>query len=241
MTGSTEVAVPEASQVPDLRSRPANDARTLTVEDVKFPRLYIGQSISKHVERDQVKSGDLFVAQDNTDPAPTVLAKRGSDKGVVFYVLDLRKGISRTDPETKRLDTWAWDDPEAPRPSKATGAWVSYTYFAVIPEYDDETVVRILFSRSGRSAAQKINTVLLRLQGEKPSYEAPFKLTTESRSNDAGSWYQPLITPVEPTDEGLEAARALVDLIESAEDQVTAAAKTAEAPADSGSSTDPAI
>lgn len=219
------VAEVEPAQVPDL-VRTQSAARTITADDVKWPRLYIAQKAHKAVENDLAKTGDFFVALDKDDTDPVILAKRGDAKGVYVHVLDMVKGISRSD--GGQLETWAYDDPTAPRPGPATGAWISYTYFLAIPSYDKDIAVRFILSRSGRGAAQKINTVRLRAQGSTPPYELAFKLTSEPRENDKGSWYQALVTPVDATDEGIEIARELYALVEEHQESAQAAATEAD-------------
>jgi hypothetical protein len=219
LAGSTEVAVQEG-QVPALRDR----SQTLTAEDLAFPRLYIGQDISEAVKSKLAESGDLFLASDQYDPDPSVLAKKGSETGVTFYVVGWRKGISRS--IDGQLDTWKFDDPTAPPYGPGTDAWISYTYFVAIPGVEEDVPVRFLISRTSQPAARKINTVLNRLGGEAPYYKQAFRLTTElrHRKEGPGTFYVAVVLPVEGTDEGREVAAKLAGLVDSQPDRVSAAA-----------------
>lgn len=215
----SEVAQASKSQVPALR-----DPRIITAEDIAIPRLYIGQAISKPVEEGLVKSGNIFTAQDDSDPDPQVLAEGGEadTDGVVIHVLDLRKGISRSIDGV--LETWAYNDPNAPVPCKETGAWTVYTYFVAIPEYADDIPFRWLLSRSAQPAAQKINTVLMRNKGGTPPYEYAFRVTTTKRSNKKGQQYfVPRVAQIEPASASVQVAADLYSLVEANQARVSAA------------------
>jgi hypothetical protein len=175
---------------------------TLTTDDLALPRLYVAQAITNAVQDGNVKAGAIFVAQDADDPDPAVLADKGSEEGAIIHVLALRKGKSRSIEGV--LETWRYDDPAAP-----ADAWTTYTYAVAIPSYDTDLPCRWLLTRTGRPAAQKINTVLARLNGVKPPFETAFRVTTVERSNDKGRYFIPRVTPVEPTDESTEVAAKL--------------------------------
>lgn len=213
MTGS-ELQERQAGAVPALRR---DTSQELNAEDLAFPRLYIGQAISNAVVDGNVGVGDIFTAQDSDDPDPTVLAKSGDEKGVVFHVLGLRKGKSRSIDGV--LETWQYDDPNVP-----ADAWTTYTYFICIPDADDGLPYRYLLTKTGRPAAQKINTVLKRLQGEQPPYVAAFRLTTAERSGDKGRYQVPRVRPTEATEEGLAAAANLYGIVQENTTQVDRAA-----------------
>jgi hypothetical protein len=198
MTGS-EVATTEGGNLPALRF---DGGTTLTAEDLALPRLYVAQAITNAVQDGNVTAGALFVAQDSDDPDPVTLAEKGSDEGVLIHVLALRKGKSLS--VDGSLETWRYDDPNAP-----SDAWTTYTYAIAIPEYDSEIPCRWLLTRTGRPAAQKLNTVLARLSGQKPPYSVAFRVTTVERSNDRGRYFIPRVAPTEATDENVEIAGRL--------------------------------
>lgn len=203
MSDSTEVAVPEKGNLPALAF---DGTQALTVEDIALPRLYVAQAITNAVQEGTVKSGALFVAQDADDPDPAILADRGDEDGVTLHVLALRRGKSRSIDGV--LETWRYDDPNVP-----DDAWTTYTYATAIPSYETDLPIRWLLTRTGRPAAQKINTVLLRLPDDTPPYTVAFKVTTVERSNDKGRYYIPRVTPTEPTDENVEVAADLYQKI----------------------------
>jgi hypothetical protein len=198
----TEIAEQQKGQVPAL----VNPNSALTGEDLAPPRLYVGQAISNAVQDGLVQAGAIFVAQDSDDPDPQVLAEKGSEDGVLFHVLALRKGKSIS--ENGELRTFRFDDPDAP-----AEAWTTYTYALLVPDYDTVLPVRWLLTRTGRPAAQKINTVLFRQAGDQPSYAVAFRVTTVERSNDRGRYFVPRVHPAEATDENIEAAAKLATVL----------------------------
>lgn len=204
MTPGTDVATTSGGEVAPLSYSPSD---ALEARDLALPRLYVAQAISNAVQDGNVTAGALFVAQDSDDPDPIVLAEKGDTEGVLFHVLALRKGKSIS--IDGDLKAFRFDDPAAP-----ADAWVTYTYALLVPEYESDLPVRWLLTRTGRPAAQKINTVLFRTAGSQPPYESAFRVTTAERSNDRGRYFIPRIQPVEANANNVEAAAALYPLIQ---------------------------
>lgn len=204
--------------VPDLvRSR---DPYAITADDIAIPRLYLGQAISKPVEEGLVKSGQFFVAQDDSDPDPQVVADVG--ESFDLHVLDLRKGISRSIEGV--LESWAFDDPTAPVPCKETGAWTTYTYIVAIPAAATDLPYRWLLSRSAQPAAQKINVTILRNQDSTPIYKHGFRISATKRANKKGQqFYVPQVAQIEPTNDSLVVAEALFPIAQAKRAQIEAA------------------
>lgn len=210
---SVEIAKSDVGQVPALRT---DTSRVLTAADIAFPRLYLAQGISNAVQDGNVAIGDFFIAQDGDDPDPEVVLPHDSDSELLFHVLDVRKGISRTNDEGG-LDTWAFDDPDAPAPSFQTGAWTTYTYHLAIADVDEDLPIKFLLSRSGEPAAKKINSVLQRLDADQPLSTPAFGLSQAERTNKAKQRYRVArIRPVEPTDKSAAIAAKLTVLVEAA-------------------------
>lgn len=204
MTESTALEPQKGGAVAPLSYDPASQ---IEARDLALPRLYVAQAITNAVQDGSAKPGDLFIAQDSDDPEPVILAKKGSEDGVLFHVLALRKGKSIS--EGGELRTFRFDDPTAP-----AEAWVTYTYALLVPDYDTELPVRWLLTRTGRPAAQKINTVLFRTSGSQPPYESAFRVTTVERSNDRGRYFIPRIHPAESKPENVEACAALYAMVQ---------------------------
>lgn len=199
---SNEIRVrPDGSQVPALRHDPATQ---LDQRDLALPRLYIAQDMHNAVQDGLVKRGSIFVATDSDDPDPVVLAEPGSEDGVRFHVLGLRKGKSISiDGE---LFTYAYGDPDAP-----AEAWTTYSYLTFVPAYGNDVPVKWLLTRTGRPTAQKINTVLARSAGKRPSFTNAFVVTTAQKQNDKGRFFVPRVQPVEAVDADLADAESLYE------------------------------
>lgn len=213
-----------APPVPDLAPTPALE---IDSDDVQLPKLYVAHYQTKAVQDDLVKPGQIFAATGPDDSDPVVVYD-GSDKaeGVLIHVLSLVKGKScEVDGE---LTTWAFNDPDAP-----PEAWTTYKYVVVVPEVDPDVPHTFLMTRSGKPAAQKINTVLKKNEARGPAYISAFRVTTAKRENEKGRWFVPQVKVVEANDEHLQIASSLADMVGSAPAQVTSGA--------AGGSDDPAI
>lgn len=199
-SSSTEVATTAPAGVPDLVSTPAT---SIGAEDIVVPRIYIGQFMSEAVQQQLVKMGDLFYAASSDDPDPQVL-----DQPVRFHVLHLRKTKSFSPAPGAPLELYDYDDPNAPEK-----AWVVYNYTFCLPEVDTDMPFKMLLTRTGRPAAQKINTALLRNATAGPAWVNAFELSTAERKNEKGKFAVAQVKLVEPRQEDVEAAAALGQIV----------------------------
>jgi hypothetical protein len=181
-----------------------------SARDLALPKLYKADYTTKSVKKGLVKAGSLFVAVDPDDDDVVVLSD--GSQPVVFHVLALRWGKSDDtkgpDNPQGELRTYAFDDPAAP-----DTAWVTYTYAIVVPAYDPDIPCTVLFTKSSRGAAQKINTVSQRLQGQRPLYTEAFAVTTAERHNDQGDWFIYRVNATEAKDADIAAAKVLYDQV----------------------------
>lgn len=208
---SEELANQETGQVPDL-VRPALD---IGVEDIVLPRIKIGQYSTKQVKNRglDVTAGDIFSASSEDEGDVLWEAKPGDDNkptakgGVLIHVLTLRKGKSWTDPETKELQTYSFDDPAAP-----ADAWTTYNYLVAVPEVDDEVPFKWLFTKTGRPAAQQINTVLSKNASRGPAWNSAFRLSTAFRGNPKGDYYVPRVHVEDAKPKNIEIAENLATI-----------------------------
>jgi hypothetical protein len=209
-----------APQVPALIRTPA---LTITAEDVALPRLYIGQFMSKAVQEQLVKMGDVYSATGADDPDPQILWKLGDKKapGVLFHVLGLRKGKSISD--GGELQLFDYDDPNAP-----ADAWVTYNYTIACPEQDTDVPYKLLLTKTGRPAALQINTVFARNAVAGPAWINAFRLTTAERENAKGKFAVPRVHSVEATKDHIKVAEGLAVMMSSVAVEHTA---TGEQPA----------
>jgi hypothetical protein len=157
------------------------------------------------VQEGLAKRGQIFLGNGSDDPSPEVVSEPGLDAdGVDFYVLSLKKGKSISiDGQLFRYD---FDDEDAPEK-----AWTTYTYLIALPDVSEQLPARWLLTRTGRPTAQRINQVLALASGQKPDYACAFNLKTKGTKNAKGSFFVPVVSPIETTDEGLKVAEALHD------------------------------
>jgi hypothetical protein len=198
---SSQAVAQRDSQVPDLVRTPA---LTITAEDVALPRLYIGQFMSKAVQDQLVKPGCIFSATGQDDGDPQILYDPSAKdaKGVVFYVIGLRKGKSIS--EGGELVLFDYDDTSAP-----PDAWVTYNYTVAVPDIDTDVPFKLLLTRTGRPAALKINTVLKKNGITGPSWVNAFELTTAPRENAKGKFFVAQVKPIEAVATHAEAVEQL--------------------------------
>lgn len=199
---STEVAKQETPQVPDLYRPPALD---IGAGDIALPRLYRGESSSPHVKEGNAPVGSIFLASGKDDPAPEVLWKKGEEVGVLFSVLSLSK--YRSIFEDGQSERWDVNDPEAPEDS-----WIVYDYTLALPGSTD-LPVRWALTRSNTPTAKQVNVVLAKQMAERPPYSIGFRLTTRSKSNNKGSWFVFQAVPAEMTDEQIQQAASLAEMV----------------------------
>lgn len=206
------------SNVPDLVRTPALE---ITAEDVALPRLKLGQYMSDQVKDSLVKPGSLFVSLGSDDPDPQSLWEPGDDEGVIVHVLGMTKGKSVS--EGGELVLFDYNDPDAP-----PDAWVTYNYVVAIPEHVQDVPAKWLLTRTGRPAAQQMNTVLARQSGKKPPYELAFEVTTAKRENKKGEFFVPRVKFVEAKAENTEIATNLAQMIAGSRIDETPAEREAE-------------
>lgn len=202
MTGKAVDTVAPAS-VPDLYRPPAIE---ISAEDVVLPRIYLGQFMTEAVKNQLVKPGCVFTASGPDDPDPNVLHTLGSDDGPIVLVLAMKRGKSFSD--GGELQLYDYDDPTAP-----AEAWITYNYTVCIPDVDEEVPFKWLLTRTGRPAAQQINTVLKKNEGRGPAWHNAFKVTTVQRENTKGEYFVPRVATVEPTAKQVEVSEALAIMI----------------------------
>ena len=188
---SKAVAPVEAPPVPALAPTPAT---TITAEDIVIPRLYVGNPLSKAVKKKLASYGDIYIAQGAEDPDAQVLYEFGSDgPGVLIHVLHVLKRKSWA-PKGGELEMWDFEDPNAHPDS-----WTTYNYTLFLPEVDPDMPAKLLLTKSGRSTAQRINTVLAR-NAPQPLHASAFRLTSAERTKDDNEWavFQASSTPADP-------------------------------------------
>lgn len=185
-------------------------ANEISAEDIALPRIKVAHSSSQLAQDGLVRMGQIFAAFGRDDNDPTVLydPKDKDAKGVLFHVLDLRKGWSLNTDDG--FQTWADNDPSRPDES-----WRTYDYVLCLPEVDAELPYKFLFTKSAKGQAQKINLQLKRAAVAGP-HTLAWRVTTAERSNEKGRWYVPQVKSEPATAENIAAAEALLEMVASA-------------------------
>lgn len=194
--------VEASASVPALVQTPSVE---LTAEDIALPTIKLGQYMSDHVQEGRVPAGSIFSATGADDPDPIVLWEQGSDDLLTFHVLAMRKGKSISD--GGELVLFAFDDPDAP-----ADAWVTYNYVVALPKIETEMPYKLLLTRTGKPAAQQINTVIAKNLGV-PAYTLAFTIDCVQRENKKGKYFVPRAKHVEANEDDTKAAEALALMV----------------------------
>lgn len=167
-TGGSEVAV---RQAPPLE---------IESSDVSLPTIKVGQHMSNAVQEGLVAFGDIFSSVSKEDADPAILCPfTETESGLKFHVLGMTRGKSASiDGE---LQTYAYDDPEAPR-----DAWVTYKYVVAIPDHDTVLPYKLLLTKTGAPAAKQINLLLMKNSGQ--AWDLAFTLHAAKRENAKGKY-----------------------------------------------------
>ena len=221
---STEVSVPKSAEVGTLYDRNTFD---VDASDFQLPKVYICQPLTKAVQEEIARPGDVIVAVGPDDPdAEVVVESKNPGEGLLFQILRLDKGKSFSE-QGGQLQTWRFDDPES-----HPDAWTTYSYTVALPEVDPDMPHKLLLTKSNQGTAKRINMLLGKtVQRGGNLYDVAFRLTTQSKQNDKGKWHVAVVKQVEATDDGITTAEALSDMVNTNAPAAAAITAPAEAPA----------
>ena len=151
--------------------------------DIALPKVYICNALTKSVQDDRAKSGDVIVAAGPDDPdAEVVYATKAGGEGLLFRVLRLDRGKSFAE-KGEKLQTWAYDDPAAHPDS-----WTTYTYTVILPEVDPEMPHRFLRSTTSRSVSRRSSARTTRAGGTSPSSSSSSPRTASRTLSRSATW-----------------------------------------------------
>lgn len=192
--------------VPALVATPALD---LDGSDFTPPSIKIGQDISGQVKSGSVRPGQVFWHTPGDDDTGYLMAEKGEP--VRMYVLALRKGKSLT--KNRKLQTFGFRDPAAEQQTDDNGKlirpWTTYTYTVFVPEHDTEIPFRVLLTKSGKPAADQINSVLMR-NAQQPPWAQCFALkAVDATSQHGDKFYKAQVTVVDANDDEVAAAEQM--------------------------------
>lgn len=174
------------SEVPQLAYTPNF---SVDAEDIRLPKLYVGQPLSKPVQDGLAKAGDLYVASGADATDVQVVAEKGDEEGVLVYFLNSTKRLAYGTGDDFRI--YDYNDPNAP-----VDAYPTWTFDLALPEVDGSQPYKLSLSRSGSGAAKYMLTAV----AKNPRSFSAFRLTTLLRENAKGRWFvvQPRIVEAEP-------------------------------------------
>lgn len=221
---SNDVAVRATAEVAPLYDRSTFD---VDASDFALPKVYICQPLTKSVQDGLAKPGDVIVAAGPEDPdAEVVVEFKNPADGLLFHVLRMDKGKSFSE-NNGPLQTWAFNDPEA-----HPDAWVTYFYTLALPEVDGDMPHKLLLTRSNQGTAKRINMQLGKaLQKGGNLYDLAFRLTTEPRQKDNHKWHVVVVKLATATQDGIDTAESLSDMVNANTAPQAALAAPTEAPA----------
>jgi hypothetical protein len=181
------------------------------MDDMAFPRLYVGQPGSGAVQAELAPAGSLYLATDKDDPEPVVVYKAGQNTGVRVHLLTLEKVWCFTDDDGnyRVVAAGAVRRHELAVPDDVDGG---YQLVFCVPQFDAELPVSALFKVTAVPTAKKILTTFARAGGA--PWSSAFELTTAPKSNDRGHrWFIPLATVVKAQPRHVAQAAALAELL----------------------------
>lgn len=198
---STAVAAPAAS-VPG--------AFDLDGQDIRLPRLKVGQTQTPSVIERLVEYGDVFIQRTRDDAEPTILQRNGElgpselSDPIRFYVHGVRRGVNfrqpgHPDANSNGMVLGPWnvtvlDFIEQNPAIDPTEVYRKYDYTLTVPEYQALPVMFLMASSWGGPAASDLNTQiqLLRNAGSDVT-EVPFRVQFKGVRNDKGAFMKAFV------------------------------------------------
>lgn len=183
-------------------------------EDVQMPRLRVVGKLSKLVELDVAKSGDLAIGADAEDEDSQIIHALNGKESLRIYVIRIHAnyacGFAAVQNNPQLAGQWEEGDPECPPEAKR-----QYNYTLYCPEVSD--TLPVVYTASGtaaREARNKINTKLATdaIGGGAP-YERCFSFTTKINTAGQNSWPGPVFSLTEPDPAEVAKAKEMHDSI----------------------------
>jgi hypothetical protein len=195
----TAVAVPQQT-----------DAFDLGGQDIRLPRMKVGQTQSPAVTEKIVQYGDVFVQRSKDDAEPVVLQENGElgmgelSDPIRFYIHGVRRGVNYIDPSNPNagqngmvLGPWGLSVLEFIQANPSidpSRVYRKYDYTITLPDFELLPVAFLMASSWGGSAASDLNTTiqLQRSQGVDPTTLA-FRVQFKPIRNDKGAFMKAFV------------------------------------------------
>lgn len=205
--------LPEQMHAPsstDLTSRPQAGAYDLDGQDIRLPRLKVGQSQTPAVKQKLAREGDIFVVRNQDDQEPTIvqdnsdLSPSDLSDPVVFYVHSVRRGVNFKDPGNPNakfndlvLGPWGVTVLEFIQRNPQidpSGVYRKYDYVITLPDYPALPVAFVMASSWGGSAASDLNTAIqLQRAAGADILSVPFRLQVKTTTKGDNSFMKAFV------------------------------------------------
>jgi len=221
----------EEPKLPDLVPTRDDDFQ-IDARDIQPPRLKVASPTTGAAADGRVPNFCLFSEKGSEDDNPVVLVQPGSTEGIKVYILKMYKtwaaNVDSSDWEVEKpkggeLRRWYQleDAPAFVRQNEATGGsrYRQFNYVCYVPSSDDADLPHnVLLAKTSMPAARFINTLLgQRKEAGQPLYSQAFELWPEKRESErdgqTNRWAIFKARPAEATDEDVQAASALYNLV----------------------------
>lgn len=180
-------------------------------EDVQLPRLRVVGKLSKLVELDVAKSGNIAIGADAEDTESDIIDALNGKQPLRIYVLAMRAnyacGFGAVQQNPQLAGTWDEGDPSMPPEAKR-----QYNYTLFVPEHS--TILPVVYTASSTAAREgrKVNSKLQveALAGRAP-YETCFEMSTKVNTAGNNSWPGPDFKLAEAKPEEVATAKRMHD------------------------------
>jgi hypothetical protein len=179
-------------------------------QDIRLPRLKVGQSMTPAVKQKNAREGDIFVVRNQDDQEPVIIQDNSelpvSDLSdpVVFYVHSVRRGVNFKDPGNPAakfndlvLGPWGVSVLEfiqANPQIDPSGVYRKYDYVVTLPGYSALPVAFVMASSWGGSAASDLNTAIQLQRAAKVDIPTlPFRLQVKQATKGDNTYYKAFV------------------------------------------------
>lgn len=181
-------------------------------EDVQLPRLRVVGKLSKLVDAELAKSGDIAIGASAEDTESEIISALNGKESIRIYVLNIHSNYAcpfkavQDNPEL--AGSWEDGDPTMPPEAKR-----QHNLTLCIPQHS--TFLPVIYTASGTAAREVRNGVTMKLynaaqQGTAP-YTMAFDMTTKIYTGGNFSWPGPVFKLVEPIAAEVEIAQRMHD------------------------------
>lgn len=196
-------------------------------QDIRLPRLKVGQSQTPAVKQKNAREGDIFVVRNQDDQEPVIvqdnseLSPSDLSDPVVFYVHSVRRGVNFKDPGNPAakfndlvLGPWGVSVLEFIQANPnidPSGVYRKYDYVITLPTYEALPVAFVMASSWGGSAASDLNTAIqLQRAAGVDIKTLPFRLQVKQTTKGDNTFYKAFVGLAKVAEKDKKAHQELV-------------------------------